>query len=49
MATQRVLKSLNSPNNCSKFNTPNFVIDETTNLKEDVCYDTGQNLKNDSE
>ena len=48
MATQRVLKSLNSPNNCSKFNTPNFVIDETTNLKEDVCYDTGQNLKNDS-
>ena len=48
MATQRVLQSLNSPNNCSKFNTPNFVIDETTNLKEDVCYDSGQNLKNDS-
>lgn len=47
MASPRVLQSLKSKNNCSNFNTPNFVIDETTNLKEDVCYDSGQNLKND--
>ena len=47
MASPRVLQSLKSNNNCSNFNTPNFVIDENTNLKEDVCYDTGQNLKND--
>jgi len=48
MASQRVLQSLKSQNNCSNFNTPNFVIDETTKLSEDNCYNSGQNLKNDT-
>ena len=48
MASQRVLQSLKSQNNCSNFNTPNFVIDEQTKLNDDNCYNRGQNMQNDT-
>ena len=43
----RDLSSLKSKKNCSNLNQK-FVIDEQTNLHDDVCHNNGKNLQNDS-
>lgn len=43
----RDLSSLKSKKNCSPLNQ-RFVIDEKTNIHDDVCHNNGKNLQNDS-
>ena len=43
----RDLSSLKTPQNCSKLNQQ-FVIDQQTALKDDVCHNNGKNLQSDS-
>ena len=41
------MTSIESNKNCSKFNSNNkFVLDSQTNLKDDVCNETGDNVQN---
>ena len=46
--TNRQLKSLNVENNCSKFNSEKFHIDSKTNIKDDVCHETGNDKQNNN-
>jgi len=43
----RELSSLKTPQNCSNINQK-FVIDEQTNIHDDVCHNNGKNLQSDS-
>ena len=43
----RQLSSLKTKDNCSRLDQK-FVIDESTRLNDDVCYNNGQNLQSDS-
>ena len=47
-SNDRQLKSLNVKNNCSTFQSNNFVIDTRTKLKDDVCNETGDNKHNNN-
>ena len=45
-SNDRQLKSPNVQNNCSAFQSTNFVIDSKTKLKDDVCNENGDNKQN---
>ena len=45
-SNDRQLKSPNVKNNCSAFQSTNFVIDSKTKLKDDVCNENGDNKHN---
>ena len=38
MESNRILKSLNSENNCSDFSKNNFVVNSQTQLNDDKCH-----------
>ena len=45
-SNDRQLKSINFKNNCSTFQSNNFVLDTRTKLKDDVCNENGENKHN---
>jgi hypothetical protein len=47
-SNDRQLKSLNVQNNCSAFQSTNFVIDSKTKLKDDVCNENGDIKQNNN-
>ena len=47
-SNDRQLKSPNVQNNCSNFQSDNFVIDTRTKLKDDVCNENGDNKHNNN-